>query len=85
MGGAPPPVSYPLFYVSPLRALPADQRLYPVDVGLPVTPDLPSGFLGEERRHAQGDDHQESTGHGDALEKKGWMRKQEPEIICSDT
>lgn len=65
-----PVVSYPFLYISALWGFPTNKRLFPVDVWLPITPDLPSCFLGKEGGNTQGDDNQESTHHGDSLEKQ---------------
>lgn len=65
-----PVVSYPFFYISALWGLPANKRLYPVDVWFPVAPDLPSCFVCKESCDTEGDDNQESTRHGNSLEKQ---------------
>lgn len=61
--------SYPFFHVSALWGLHTSGRLFPVDVGLPVAPDFSPCFVWKESSNTQGNDDQESTHHGYALEK----------------
>lgn len=71
----PPYCSYPFLYITTLRGLPSDERLLPVNIWLPIAPDLSSGFECKESCYTQSDYYQESTRHGNALKEERRKKK----------